>query len=218
MQASSSAQAQGNMDSYARAAALLGKPVFMTMGNHECLTAYVSQDCGYSGAAGNDYKLSAYLTTLAQLSGQSLPYYRFDVMTHSGKAVFLIVADDAWNAEQQAWLTAQLDDADATARYTFISKHHPDRNTTQPAFQNIYDLVVSHKHTLFLNGHTHAYKHIAARPRSVIMGLGGAPIDNNADPWWGYLTVTQCPDDRIQVTAFDQATGNVRDQFSVLPQ
>ena len=33
------------------AAALLGKPVFMTMGNHECSTSFNTQDCGYAGAA-----------------------------------------------------------------------------------------------------------------------------------------------------------------------
>ena len=27
------------------------------------------------------------------------PYYRFDVTTNSGLAVFLVVADDAWNAD-----------------------------------------------------------------------------------------------------------------------
>jgi hypothetical protein len=190
----------------------------MTMGNHECLTAYVSQDCGYAGAATSDYKMAAYLSTLQQLSGQTLPYYRFDVETGSGKAVFLVVADDAWNADQETWLKAQLDDADAHAKYTFVSKHHPYGNTDQPAFQAIYDLVTAHKYTLFLTSHSHAYKHPVAAPRAVVMGLGGAPIDNSGDAWWGYLTVTQCSDDRIQVTVYDQATGNVRDQFAVSPQ
>ena len=75
-------------------------------------------------------------------------------------------AHDAWNQTQQDWLTAQLTDADANAKYTFVSKHHPTGNTDQPAFQQIYNLVISHKSTLFLNGHSHEYKHYNSAPRS----------------------------------------------------
>ena len=218
MEAGSAAEATANMADYASAAALLGKPVFMTMGNHECITSFDTQDCGYSGAATQDYKMSAFLGQLATLSGSTLPYYRVDIMTATGKAVFLSVADDAWNATEQAWLTQQLTDADATAKYTFVSKHHPNGNSDQPAFQQIYDLVTSHKITLFLTGHSHEYKHYNSSPRAVVMGLGGAPFDNPNQQWWGYLTVMQCPDDRINVVVYDQATGNVQDSFSVQPQ
>ncbi|HEX6838165.1 MAG TPA: metallophosphoesterase, partial [Polyangia bacterium] len=217
MEASSSGEAIANMADYASAAALLGKPVFMTMGNHECETAFNTQDCGYAGAATSDFKMSAFMTQLKNMTGQTLPYYRVDVMTSTGKAVFLSVADDAWNQTQQDWLTAQLTDADTTAKYTFVSKHHPNGNSDQPAFQQIYNLVTSHKITLFLNGHSHLYKHYPSNPRAVVMGLGGAPFDGS-QMWWGYLTVMQCPDDRINVQVFDQATGNVQDQFSVPPQ
>jgi hypothetical protein len=218
MEASSALQAQGNMANYASAAALLGKPVFMTMGNHECGTSFNAQDCGYAGAATADFKMAAFMTTLKQTSKQTSPYYRIDVMTQSGLAVFLVVADDAWNATQQAWLTAQLNDADVNAKYTFVSKHHPDGNTDQPAFQQIYDLVRMHKYTLFLTGHSHEYKHQFGDPRAVVMGLGGAPFDNPMQMWWGYLTVMQCPNDQISVTVYDQATGTVRDNFSLPPQ
>jgi hypothetical protein len=218
MEASSSSQAIANMSDYASAAALLGKPVFMTMGNHECVTAFNAQDCGYSGAETQDYKMAAFLNSLKTVSGQTTPYYRVDIMTSTGKAVFLSVADDAWNTTQQTWLTQQLTDADANAKYTFVSKHHPNGNTDQPAFQQIYDLVTTHKVTLFLNGHSHEYKHYNSNPRVVVMGLGGAPFDNPNQQWWGYMTVMQCPDDRINVAVYDQATGNVQDQFTVGPQ
>jgi len=218
MEASNSSQAIANMADYASAAALLGKPVFMAMGNHECATSFDTQDCGYSGAATMDFKMSAFMTQLKNMTGQTLPYYRVDVMTSTGKAVILSVADDAWNQAQQDWLTQQLTDADTTAKYTFVTKHHPNGNTDQPAFQQIYNLVTSHKVTLFLTGHSHEYKHYSSSPRAVVMGLGGAPMDNPNQQWWGYLTVMQCPDDRINVQVFDQATGNVQDQFSVPPQ
>ncbi|HZS40797.1 MAG TPA: metallophosphoesterase [Polyangia bacterium] len=218
MEASSASAAKGNLQSYANAAALLGKPVFMTMGNHECENAYNSQDCGFAGAETSDFKMAAFLAALKQVSGADTAYYRFDVQTNAGKAVFLIVADDAWNATEQSWLTTQLTDADANAKYTFVIKHHPDGNTDQPAFQQIYNLVRSHKYTLFLTGHSHEYKHQWNDNHAVVMGLGGAPFDNPNQQWWGYLTVMQCPDNTIHVAVYDQATGNVQDTWQVGPQ
>jgi hypothetical protein len=221
MEVSGPSGAKGNMASYAQAAALLGKgkPVFMTMGNHECLSSFDTRDCGYVGALQQDYKLSAFMDALQTVSGPTpTPYYRFDVQTQSGKAVFIVIADDAWNATQQDWLTQQLTDADATAKYTFVSKHHPYGNTDQPQFQQIYDLVRSHKYTLFLTGHSHEYRHRRADLRAVIMGLGGAPSDDPNQQFSGYLTAMQCPDDNIYVTVYDQATGNPYDTFSVAPQ
>ena len=206
-----------NMSDYATAAALLGKPVFMTMGNHECETAFDTQDCGYAGAATSDYRMSAFLKQLQTTSGQTMPYYRIDIQTQSGKAVFLSVADDAWNQTQQDWLTQQLTDADANAKYTFVFKHHPYGNSDQPYFPTIYSLVQSHKFTLFMTGHSHEYKHYNSSPREVVVGTGGAPF-SATQTWWGYATVMQCPDDRINVVAYDQATGNIQDQFTVLPQ
>jgi hypothetical protein len=217
MEASNLSDARGCMADYASAAALLGKPVFMTMGNHACAATF-NNDCGFAGAATSDPKMQAFMESLQTVSGQTSPYYRFDVMTQSGLAVFIVVADDAWNSTQQTWLTQQLNDADAHAKYTFVSKHHPDGNTDQPTFQQIYDLVKMHKYTLFLTGHSHEYKRQYTDPRAVVMGLGGAPFDNPNQMWWGYLTAMQCPDDRIYVNVYDQATGNVQANFNVLPQ
>jgi hypothetical protein len=217
MEASNNSEAAACMTDYGTAAGKLGKPVFMTMGNHECAASF-SNDCGYAGAATMDAKMSAYMDALKTISGQTSPYYRFDVMTKSGKAVFLVVADDAWNSTQQTWLTQQLTDADQNAKYTFVSKHHPDGNTDQPAFQQIYNLVKSHKYTLFLTGHSHEYKHQFNDHRAVVMGLGGAPFDNPNQMWNGYLTVLQCPDDSVQVTVYDVSTGNPQDTWAVPPQ
>jgi hypothetical protein len=219
MEASNSSEATGNMASYATAVGKFGKPVFMTMGNHECSQSYnPGQSCGFSGAATTDPKMAPYMASLQQVSGQNSPYYRFDIMTQSGKATFIVVADDAWNTTQQTWLTQQLTDADANSKYTFVSKHHPDGNTDQSYFQTIYNLVKSHKYTLFLTGHSHEYKHQFNDRRAVVMGLGGAPFDNPNQMWYGYLRVLQCPDDSINVSVIDEATGNVQDTFSVPPQ
>ena len=215
MEASNGTQATSQMANYATATGMLGKPVFMTMGNHECSTSASGADCAGS-KCGTDYKCSAFQSALSPIS--SLPYYRVDIMTSTGLAVFLIVADDAWDTTQANWLTDQLEDADVHAKYTIVSKHHPDGNTDRPEFQTIYDLVKAHKYTLFLLGHSHEYKRQAGDPRALVMGLGGAPFDNPNQMWWGYGTIMQCPDDHLYVNVYDQSTGMVKDTFNVPPQ
>ncbi len=216
MEASNFTEATGNMQDYLTAASGLGKPVFMTLGNHECSLSF-SQDCG-GGEILTDSKGKAFMNALTQTVGATEPYYRFDVMTSTGKATFLVVADDAWDSTQSNWLTTQLTDADANSKYTFVSKHHPDGNTDQPTFQTIYNLVKSHKYTLFMTGHSHEYKRQYNDPRAIVMGLGGAPFDNPNQQWWGYFTAMQCEDDRVQVNVYDVSTGNVQDTFEVNPQ
>ena len=218
MEASSASQATANMADYASATALLGKPVFMTMGNHECATSFDTQDCGYAGAATQDYKMSAFLNQLKTVSGSTLPYYRVDIMTASGKAVFLsspttrgirrsrIGSRSSSPMRTRTPSTRSCRSITPTA--TPISRRS-SRSTTSSS---------AHKLTLFLNGHSHEYKHNNSTPRAVVMGLGGAPFDNPNQQWWGYMTVMQCPDDRINVAVYDQATDNVQDQFSVGPQ
>lgn len=204
--------AHDQMNQYVQAAALLGKTVFMTLGNHEC--SFSSQTLCSANPYNTNPNYTAFMDALKPIS--PTPYYRFDIQTNSGLAVFLVVADDAWNATQQAWLTQQLTDADQHAKYTFVSKHHPDRNTSHPEFQQIYDLVRQHKYTLFLTGHSHLYKRQRDDPRALVMGVGGAPLAGSS--FFGYGTALQGTDDRIYVTIYDQATGNIMDKFDVAPQ
>jgi hypothetical protein len=204
--------AKQQMNDYVTAAALLGKTVFMTMGNHEC-TGESQSLCALSSYGGNP-NYTAFMDALAPVS--SKPYYRFDVMTKTGLAVFLVVADDTWDATQQQWLTTQLTDADTRAKYTFVSKHHPDGNTDHPEFQQIYNLVRQHKYTLFLTGHSHLFKRQSSDPRALVIGCGGAPLAGGT--FWGYGTALQGSDDRIYVTVHDQATRNVVQAFDVAPQ
>jgi hypothetical protein len=215
MEASSNSEATACMQDYTSAAALLGKPVFMTAGNHECSQSFNNGSCGSSFTT--DSKGSAFMAALTQTIGATEPYYRFDVMTNSGKATFIVIADDAWDTTQSNWLTAQLTDADTNSKYTFVSKHHPLGNTDQPFFPTIYSTVTSHKYTLFLTGHTHEYKHQYSDHRSVVMGAGGAPLQPT-QTWNGYLTAMQCPDDHIYVTVYDSATGSMMDSWNVPPQ
>ncbi len=205
--------AKEQMQNYVNAATLLGKTVFMTMGNHEC-SGEATALCSTTSSYNNNPNYSAFMDTLAPIA--KLPYYRFDVTTKSGLAVFLVVADDAWDAAQQSWLTTQLTDADAHAKYTFVSKHHPDGNTDHPEFQQIYDLVRKHKYTLFLTGHSHLFKRQSSDPRAMVIGCGGAPLAGGN--FWGYGTALQGTDDRIYVSIYDQATSQLTEAFSVAPQ
>jgi len=210
--ASATAAAKTQMGYYTSAAALLGKTVFMTMGNHEC-TGESSSLCTLSSYGGNA-NYTAFMDALAPVAAK--PYYRFDVMTKTGLAVFLVVADDVWDSAEQSWLTTQLTDADAHAKYTFVTKHHPDGNTDHPEFQAIYDLVRQHKYTLFLTGHSHLFKRQSNDPRAMVIGCGGAPLAGGT--FWGYGTALQGTDDRIYVTIHDQSTGNIVQSFDVAPQ
>jgi hypothetical protein len=97
-----------------------------------------------------------------------------------------------------------------------VSKHHPDGNTDDPAFPKIYALVKQHEYTLFLTGHSHLYKRQPDDPRAVMVGCGGAPLTGGT--FWGYGVAEQKQDDRIYVSVYDQATGNVMDSFIVGPQ
>jgi Calcineurin-like phosphoesterase len=205
--------AQQQMQRYVNAANKFGRTVFMTLGNHEC-SGEASRLCSAQTSYGTNPNYTAFMDALAPIS--PLPYYRFDVQTRGGLAVFLVVADDTWDFNQQQWLTAQLKDADAHAKYTFVSKHHPDGNTDHPEFQQIYDLVTSHKYTLFFTGHSHLFKRQFGNSRALVVGIGGAPLAGG--DYWGYGTVEQGTDDRIAVTIYDQQTGTVQDSFSVAPQ
>ncbi|HZS37057.1 MAG TPA: metallophosphoesterase [Polyangia bacterium] len=207
------AGAQQQLGYYLAAANILGKTVFMTMGNHEC-SGSSSSLCSPTASNGPNPNYTAFMQAMAPIS--NLPYYRFDVTTNTGLAVFIVIADDAWDATQQSWLTTQLTDADAHAKYTFVSKHHPDGNTDHPEFQMIYDLVRQHRYTLFFTGHSHLYKREHGDPRAMVLGCGGAPLAGGN--FFGYGTVEQGVDDRIYVNVYDQATGNVMDQFDVGPQ
>lgn len=204
------AAAKQQMAFYQAASARLGAPVFMTLGNHECLGYSLCNEQSY----GTNPNYTAFLDALSPISPK--PYYRIDIQTRSGLAVFLFVADNAWDSTQEAWLTTQLTDADRRARYTFVSKHHPEGNSDNAVFPHIYDLVRQHKYTLFLTGHSHLFKRQQNDPRALVIGCGGAPLAGGT--FWGYATAEQRSDDHIEVRIYDQATGNVMSSFEVPPQ
>lgn len=205
-------EAETQMGLYMSAAALLGRPTFMTMGNHECLNGAICMP------GSGDANSTVFLKALAPTS--PLPYYSFDVTTRSGLATFVVVADNFWSDTQRQWLEATLAKADTDAKYTIITRHHPIDNS-QLSNRAIWQIIQSHKYSLFLAGHSHSYHHdmaLDASKRSLRCGCGGAPISTYPGAFYGYGTVLQGPDDRLYVTIWDQATDAIQDAFSVAPQ
>jgi len=201
------AEAAAQMGLYLSAAATLGpRPLLPTLGNHDC-------GAGNCYFAADDPNFVAFGAALAGLS--ALPYYRFAVDTRSGPAVFVVLADN-YSGDQLAWAERTLRDADATARYTIVARHHPLGHQSHTALA-LQAIILRHRHTLLLTGHSHTYRRdpADASGRTVIYGLGGVP---GSGPNFGYGLVQQGVDDRLYVTIVDQSTGLPLDAWSVAPQ
>ena len=193
----------------------------MTMGNHEC--SHLVQRAATAATPAPppaDFKMAAYMTALQQISGADLallPLRRHDPERARRSSSWSPTTPGT--PTQQTWLTTQLTDADANAKYTFVSKHHPDGNTDQTYFQTIYNLVTAHKYTLFLTGHSHEYKHQYTDHARGRDGPRRRAVRQSQPAVVG-LPARSCsaPTISIYVTVYDQATGNVQDSFSVPPQ
>jgi hypothetical protein len=140
-------------------------------------------------------------------------YFAFDLQvaplpgnTNPATAKFVFVADNAWSADQAAWLDSTLG---TPSDYTFVIRHHSTDTATSQAPAQI---IGRHPLTLLIVGHVHTYQHVA--DREVITGNGGAPVFEGN---YGYLTLQQGTDGRITVTAFDQSVDQPYDAFAVDP-
>ena len=204
----SASEARTQMGLY-RGAVAQGPPTWwMTMGNHECGNDRYPYSC-FAGRT--DANFDAYMAAL----GRALPYYFADVQTSLGKARFVMVADDSWNAAQASWLESTLSEADATARTTIVARHHP-MTGSRSGNPQIVAAIGRHKYTLLLTAHSHLYAHDTSSfgGRSVIMGLGGAPT--SMPP--GFGTVLQNTDGSLTFIRRD-ANGNPIDSaWTVRPQ
>ena len=170
---------------------------WMTMGNHECGNDASPYSC-FAGKG--DANFTAYMAALRR----PLPYYFADVQTSQGKARFVVVADDSWDAAQADWLESTLAGADASARYTIVARHHPVTGA-RTGNVRIVQAIARHKYSLVLTAHSHLYAHEPAQfdGRSVIVGLGGAP--GTAQP--GFATILQNTDGSLTFVRRD-ANGN----------
>lgn len=180
-----------------------------TIGNHECTTATTS-NCpagAYSGTA-QDY-LNMIVTPS---TGQSSPYFSalYLAIDGSWSAKFVMVAANAWDGAQKAWLSETL--ATKTT-YTFVVRHEPGNATTAPgtipsetlmaaAFSagSLTLSITGHTHLVQLPGGTQPYgnRYGATQPYEMIVGNGGAPLD--AGSYYGYAVATRRASDGAIVT------------------
>lgn len=201
-------EAQAQMGLYMKAAQSLGKPTFMTMGNHEC---------SIKGFCDNtDPDQAAYLAALKPISAS--PYYSIDIKTSSGTATFIFIADNTWDKNQSAWLEATLKKADASSKYTFVMRHHP-LGYAKLSVPDENAIIQAHKYSLLLVSHQHLYSRDPADKsgRTVILGCGGASLDPSQQ-YYGFGTVAQEKDDSLTVSIYDQASNMIQDTFSVSPK
>ncbi|HWE30196.1 MAG TPA: metallophosphoesterase [Polyangia bacterium] len=193
------------VDLFLGARAAFKGPVYLTMGNHECMTT-TTGNCPNANESPN---AQVYMAKLAP-AGSTKPYFRIDLPTPFGAAKLVFVAANAWSTEQNDWLKLQL--ADAT-RYTFVMRHEASNDQSAPGVGPSDALMMGAPLTVGFFGHTHVYQRVD--PSHVIAGNGGAPLDSGTQ--YGLVLVTQRADGNVALTAIDQATGNAIDAWSVTP-
>ncbi len=197
-------QAQINL--YAQARAAYPGVVFPVMGNHEC-DGYTADNCNSLTQTNN---IKAFMSTLVQPIGQTLPYYRFDVNDSAGQwtAKFIVLAMNYWNSTQESWLRTQL--AQSTT-YTFIVRHEPESATTAPGVTPSDSVISSYPYTAKIVGHTHEFSH--SSQREVIVGNGGAPLAGSGD--YGYAIFEMNSAGDIQVSSIDYTSNTVVNTFTI---
>jgi Calcineurin-like phosphoesterase len=204
----SQAAAQEQMRLYLGAAAQGPATWWMTMGNHECGNETPPFSCF---AGGGDANFDAYMAALRR----PLPYYATEVSTARGKARFVVVADDSWDAAQADWLESTLSAADVQAAYTIVARHHP-MSGSGSGNPRIVAAIARHKYSLILTAHSHLYAHDTVNfgGRSVVLGVGGVPTSSLP----GFATVLQNEDGTLTFVRRD-ANGNPLDvPWAVPPQ
>jgi hypothetical protein len=207
MYADNASQVAAQVPLFQQAQAGFTNPIYLAMGNHEC-TGFTDSNCPNLDETAN---VQAYMKMLP--SGVTLPYYRMDWMTPSGKAKFLFVAANAWSSAEETWLQAEL--ADPTT-YTFVIRHEPQEAgtaSTAPGVAPSESLLGSAKYTLELLGHSHEYKHVDTQ--HVISGNAGAPITTGSS--YGFLMIEQGSDGNLTATEIDEATAQGTDTWKITP-
>jgi len=205
MNAFTQTAADAQVDLFLGARAAFKGPVYLTMGNHECMTTS-SGNCPNANESPN---AKVYMQKLAP-AGSTKPYFRIDVPTPLGNAKLLFIAANAWATEQGDWLKTQL--AEPT-KYTFVMRHEAPNDQSAPGVGPTDTIMMGAPLTVAFFGHTHVYQRID--PSHIIAGNGGAPLDSGTQ--YGFVLVKQRPDGNLALAAIDQATGNPIDAWNVTP-
>jgi len=178
-------------------------------GNHECITS-TTGNCpvgSYSGL------MQDYMNIIVTPStSQSMPYYSalYQANDNSWSAKVVLVAANAWDSAQSAWLQATLN---VPTTYTFVVRHEPANDTRGPGVtpsESMYQSAfAAGRLTLSITGHTHLVQlpngtqpygdpYGATQPYEIIVGNAGAPLD--AGNYYGYAVLTRRVSDGAVVT------------------
>jgi hypothetical protein len=136
-------------------------------------------------------------------------YYSIDINTQAGVAKFVVIAANAWDSTQAAWLDQELS---RPTQFTFTVRHEPPGNTETAGAAASDPIIAAHPLTIGFYGHSHEYRHIDAN--HVISGNAGAPISFGQ---YGFLYVQQRLDGNIAVTEYRSDTGQSTDGWIVSP-
>ncbi len=194
-------QAAPQFDLYLAARARFTGTLFPAMGNHEC-TGAVTSNCGLGNHDGLQNNYSEFLSKMLAPIGKTKPYYsvNIDATDHTWTSKFVVIAANAWDAAQNAWLETTL--AKPTT-YTFIIRHEPAAANTAPGVKPSEAIMARHPYTLAIVGHTHTYAKTGAK--QVTIGNGGAPLTGTTN--YGFGLIMQRADGAIQVDMIDYQTG-----------
>lgn len=205
-------QVDPQLDAYLGARAHYPGVIYPAMGNHEC-NGYTASNCGPNSHEGEPPNYVEFMTRMIAPLQEVVPYYveRFAATDGSWTAKVIVLAANAWDDTQAAWLTQRL--AEPTT-YTIVVRHEPASAETAPGVGPSTIALAASQVTLLITGHTHTYQHIK-QYREIIVGNGGAPL--TTDVSYGYVIVARQADGTLQVTSKDYQSLAVIDQFAVNP-
>jgi calcineurin-like phosphoesterase family protein len=201
-------QATAQLHLYMTARAQFTNALYPALGNHEC-TGATDSNCGTGNANGITNNYTAFMTQMLQPIGIPKPYYVYNFAAQDGSwtAKVVVIAANAWDATQSAWLTQTL--AQPTT-YTFVVRHEDHLANTAPGVTPSETIISAHPYTLKIVGHTHTYSHYSTE-HEVICGNGGAPLTSSTN--YGYAIVERLATGKLQFTEYDYMTNAVKDQF-----
>ena len=181
-----------------------------TLGNHEC-TGATASNCGSGTQSGITNNFQAFIDKMLTPLGLAQPWYTVQISAtdKSWTAKFVVIAANAWNSQQAAWLDQEL--AKPTT-YTFVVRHEPMETSNTPGVPPSNAIMAKHPMTILLCGHTHTYSY---KPSSheVVVGHGGAPLSGSTN--YGYVMAHRRADGAIVFENFDYATGQAVSTFAV---
>ncbi len=206
----SGTQQTPQLTKYMTARAMYSGPFYPAMGNHEC-TGYTASNCGTGNTDGITKNMTSFMTTMLAPIDITTPYYTENISATDGTwtAKVVIVACNAWDSTQSAWLTEQLA---ASTTYTFVVRHESSADVSQTSCQGSETIIKAHPLTLLIVGHTHTYEHEAS-DKEIVVGIGGAPLTTGTN--YGYVIVTRNASGTLTVTTYDYQSHSTIDTFEI---